>query len=234
VTTPPTNPRPVSDERIDAAVKILKRVIDCAAEVEVISSDEETQARATIMSLLGEAAARPPAPAASIMRCPQCGVDPLAPAAAPQAAGEGVSEAEIEESTWACPFCGGLDIDPCFAKASDGTVAAGCMDCGATGPDGQADVDAATMTAWRQRALVKQIESLRALLATPARETPPAPVSAAEIEGAIGALLNATFDAQMNDHRSEACNKRVADAHAALLDLFRRAAGGNVKDGGDA
>ncbi len=40
-----------------------------------------------------------------------------------------------------CPFCGGVDIDEAFMRgyaAGDQTqpiVAAGCMDCGAVGPD---------------------------------------------------------------------------------------------------
>jgi len=34
-----------------------------------------------------------------------------------------------------CPFCGGTDIDASFSLAGNGDINAGCMTCGASGPD---------------------------------------------------------------------------------------------------
>lgn len=47
-----------------------------------------------------------------------------------------------------CPFCKSKNVDPRFALGDDGRIAAGCMDCGGTGPDGTTEEEAVRL--WNQ------------------------------------------------------------------------------------
>lgn len=58
-----------------------------------------------------------------------------------------------------CPFCGSDNTDAEFAKTSSGLVAAGCMDCGASGPEGQNAEDAIYRWNGRSAAAAEQISA---------------------------------------------------------------------------
>lgn len=50
-----------------------------------------------------------------------------------------------------CPFCGSTNIDAAFGLDGEGHVNAGCMDCGASGPDCNSERPSAAADAWNAR-----------------------------------------------------------------------------------
>ena len=50
-----------------------------------------------------------------------------------------------------CPFCGGTDIDASYSLAGNGDINAGCMTCGASGPDAKTQEPGESAKAWNRR-----------------------------------------------------------------------------------
>lgn len=78
-------------------------------------------------------------------------------ASVPQKPGEyptysAVAEAmDLEGTMKPCPFCGSANIDASFSLSGEGYVTAGCMQCGASGPDCDSDRPLQAAAAWNRR-----------------------------------------------------------------------------------
>lgn len=59
-----------------------------------------------------------------------------------------------------CPFCGSTDIDAEFSLSSDGSKNAGCMSCGAVGPDARGTLDHISTWDMRARLTTAQVQEI--------------------------------------------------------------------------
>lgn len=58
-----------------------------------------------------------------------------------------------------CPFCGGIDIDASFSLNGEGDINAGCMTCGACGPDANSKDLKVAASEWNKRAVLSDVHA---------------------------------------------------------------------------